>query len=448
MLIKCERCGEEFEAEKIRGKYPRFCPKDHYDNCPICGKSYVVRRDSLDKPPVCCSYKCRSIMCRRTSLEKYGCLAPGNNPEARKKASETMMKKLGVPYAQMNKDVRDKSKNTLVNKYGVDNIAKNPEYKMKAVHTSIEKYGKLAFNLPESYEKQHKTIMERYGVRTALEIPHVQLLTHNRISKMNLDLKDKLEKLGYTCQLEYNINGSYFDIYIENTPYLIELNPTFTHTQYADPDYKYNNKYYHRNRSILAESIGLQCICIWDWDNITKILGTIHSNSTRNVSDLKIFKLNADVANKFLEENDLKGPVKSEAIHLGAVKGDEILAIISFAKSRYNKNFNVELIRYTKKLWVDIPGVFDLLSSEASRTYEITKCITYMDYSKPYNQKFLEEMNMKFSHFIQPVKILSKGSKFYTRSLIERKFNTVSTIKDENGWKPIYTCGSKAFIFE
>lgn len=445
MKIKCELCGKEFEVKENKsGKYPRFCTNDHYDNCPICGKQYVVKKSNLGKPPVCCSYACRTEKRTRTSIERYGCKAPGNNPEARKKALNTMMEHLGVPYAMMNKDVQEKSKATLMKKYGVDNISKNPEYKMKAVNTSIERYGKLPFNLPESYEKQHETITKKYWVRTALEIPHVQRSSPTRISKMNLELKDRIEKLGWKCQLEYNIDGSYFDIFIEDTSYLIELNPTYTHTYYATPEYKY----YHRNRSLLAESKGFQCIHIWDWDSITKILGSIHTISTRDTSKLRVFKLSNDVANKFLKENDLRGQVKGNALHLGAIQNDEIVAVITFIKSRYNKKFDVELVRYTKKLWVDSPGVFDLLSSVASQKYEITRCITYMDYSKPYNQKYIEEMGMKFSHLVQPTKVFSKGSKFYTRSLIERKFNTVETINKENGWLPLYTCGSKAFIFE
>ena len=40
---------------------------------------------------VACSYECRVKKTQKTSLEKYGCLAPGNNPEAREKSKKTMV---------------------------------------------------------------------------------------------------------------------------------------------------------------------------------------------------------------------------------------------------------------------------------------------------------------------------------------------------------------------
>lgn len=449
MIIRCELCGKEFEASpNRRGNYPRFCPDTHYDNCPICGKQYVVKPHNLGKPPVCCSYECRAKKTAQTSLEKYGCKAPGNNPEARKKASETMMEHLGVPYAMMNKDVREKSKEVLVERYGVENIAKNPEYKMKAVNTSIERYGQLPFNSKESYEKQHRTIFEKYGVNAATSIPHVQLSSHNRISQMNLDFKDKLEKLGYDCKLEYRINNRYFDIYVEKLNSLIELNPTYTHWMYASKESKDYDKYYHRNKSLLAESAGIQCIHIWDWDNHRKVLGNLIQTSEYDASNFSVYKLNEDAANKFLKENDLRGSIKGSALHLGLVKDNEIFQCISFIRSRYSTNFDIELVRLTTKLYNKIIGGFDKLSREASLTLGIDRCICYMDYSKPFNQSALEEMNMKFKYLTPPALVYSKGIQFYSQNLINKKFNTVEDITLENGWLPMYTCGSKVYTFE
>lgn len=446
MIAKCIFCGKEFIA---KNKNKKVCGDDHYENCPVCGKWKKISPSRITVEPTACSYACRAKRTQQTSLEKYGCKAPGNNPEARKKASETMMKNLGVPYAMMSKDVREKSKEKLIEKYGVDNIAKNPEYKMKAVQTSIDRYGMLPFNSPESYEKQHQTIMKRYGVNSALEIPHVMESTsRNHISKLNINLKDRIEKYGYHCQLEYNIEGKFYDIRIEDTPYIIELNPTYTHTSYADSTNPEYDMYYHRNRSIVAESKGLQCIHIWDWDNQTKVLGSIIKTSRYKNNEFEIYRLNSDIANRFFKTNDVRGEVKGNALYVGAIKDNEVFACIAFTKSRYNKKFDIELIRYTQKLFVEIPGIFDILSTHASSIFEINRCIAYMDYSKPYNQSILEEMGMKFSYKVPPAKIYSKGTKFYTRSLVERKFNTVETINKENGWLPVYTCGSKVYIFE
>ncbi len=442
----CEQCGEEFETTSSRA---RFCNKDHFANCPVCGSKYLIKKYCLGSPPVCCSYACRAKKTAQTSLLKYGCKAPGNNPEARKKASETMMKSLGVPYAQMSKEVKEKSEATLKLKYGVDNIAKNPEYKMKAVNTAVERYGgKLPFNSPESYDKQRKTILEKYGVNSALEIPHVQRSSPTRVSKMNIDFKERIEKLGHMCELEYRIGNRYFDLYVDDIKTVIELDPTYTHWFYANKESKDYDKYYHRNKSILAESVGLKCVHIWDWDSYRKVLGHMFVTSKYDVSDFKVYKLTKSAADKFLKENDLRGSVRGDVLHLGLVKDDEIYQCISFSKSKYNTKFDVQLVRWTSKLYTEVVGGFDKLSSEASLQLGISRCIAYMDYSKPYDETILEEMNMKFKYRTPPVLVYSKGVQFYTSNTILKQFNTVEKIDISNGWLPIYTCGSKVYVFE
>lgn len=158
---KCAYCGKEFQPKSNRNIY---CKGPHYMNCPVCNKQYLVtNNDKLKNPPTACSYQCRTVLRTQTSLKKYGCTAPGNNPEARQKASKTMMKNLGVPYAMMSEKVQEKSKKTLIERYGVDNIGKNEEIRNKRMETERKNHGGvLAFNTPESYDKRRKTILERY----------------------------------------------------------------------------------------------------------------------------------------------------------------------------------------------------------------------------------------------------------------------------------------------
>lgn len=152
--------------------------------CPVCGKEYeVTNNDKLKFPPTACSYECRTVLRTQTSLKKYGCIAPGNNPEARKKASETMMKNLGVPYAMMSQEVQHKSKETLVKKYGVDNVGKNSEIRERRMQTERRNHGGLlAFNTPESYAHRKETVLQRYG-QEVFNVPEIR----EKIRKTMLD---------------------------------------------------------------------------------------------------------------------------------------------------------------------------------------------------------------------------------------------------------------------
>lgn len=84
---RCEFCGELFVPASNR---QRYCKRPHYRICPICGKQYLEDNvENLKRPPVACSYECRVKKTQQTSLERYGCTAPGNSAQAREKARIT-----------------------------------------------------------------------------------------------------------------------------------------------------------------------------------------------------------------------------------------------------------------------------------------------------------------------------------------------------------------------
>ena len=194
---KCEYCGKEYIPKSNNSKY---CPGPHYATCPICGKVFEITNDNYLRHPVksCSSYECRKKARQKTSLERYGITAPGNNPEARRKASETMMNKLGVPYAQMAESVREKSKKTLIEKYGVDNISKNEGVKKRRHETVMKKYGGIyPYNSEETRQKQKKTLLQRYGSECAFSSPVIR----EKIKKTCLE---RYGSEQYLCSEEAN----------------------------------------------------------------------------------------------------------------------------------------------------------------------------------------------------------------------------------------------------
>lgn len=115
----CAFCGKEFLP---KSNFQKYCKGPHIRICPICGKEYEeTNSDNLKRPPHACSYECRAKKTRQTSIERYGCVAPGNNEEAREKAKATMQKKFGVDYTLQSEELSAKVKRTLINRYGVEN---------------------------------------------------------------------------------------------------------------------------------------------------------------------------------------------------------------------------------------------------------------------------------------------------------------------------------------
>ena len=115
----CAFCGKEFLP---KSNFQKYCKGPHIRICPVCGKEYEeTNSDNLKRPPHACSYECRAKKTRQTSIERYGCVAPGNNEDARKKAKATMQKKYGADYTLQSKELSAKVKQTLQDRYGVEN---------------------------------------------------------------------------------------------------------------------------------------------------------------------------------------------------------------------------------------------------------------------------------------------------------------------------------------
>lgn len=457
----CEYCGQPFEASSVRNK---FCNRIHYVTCPICRQSRKIKdRDQLSSihkyGPTCCSYECRVKQTQKTSLERYGCIAPGNNPEARQKASMTMIKHLGVPYAMMDSEIRAKAKETLVEKYGVDNANKSPEISRKRIQTTHERYGDvMPFNRPECYEKQHQTIMERYGVQYATELP--QVYNRSRISKINQNFGHELDALGITYQFEKGIQRKSYDIHIVDQNILIEIDPTYTHSSYTHYNMKGLYQYYHRDKTQLAEDNGYRCIHVFDWDDWSKIIDLIRPIERRIFArKCTVYRLNKDIGDEFLSKYHIQGTCRGQLLYLGLVYEGELVQAMTFGKSRFNKNYYVELLRLCTKPGVVVVGGASKLFSYATSEYGLYNIISYCDRSK-FSGDVYEKMGMKFSHVTPPQEIWSRDTQHITANLLRARgydqlFHTSygkGTSNEElmiqDGWLPVYDCGQRVYVFD
>ena len=97
-----------------------------------------------------------------------------------------------------------------------------------------------------------------------------------------------LEQNNIKYKQEVLYDNKWFDFEVDN--YLIEINPTPTHNSTWSP---YSNKGididYHQNKTIIAKNNNKNCIHVFDWDNIDKILNILRS--TKN----KIYARNCEI---------------------------------------------------------------------------------------------------------------------------------------------------------
>ncbi len=211
----CKFCGEPFVPNSNMQIY---CKRPHYMTCPVCGKQYLVtNNENLKRPPVACSYECRKARREQTSLTKYGIKTPGNNPQARQKAVETMQSKYGVDYAMQNPDIRKKSVESMLEKYGVDNIKKlNSSVQKAQITRQCSWLAKIDKLLPYNFEyvAKHKYRIDETKMKIYLLNERV---SKEFLSKYGFNLIHKFGKIHLSVGL-VDDNEVYQVIRFERNP--------------------------------------------------------------------------------------------------------------------------------------------------------------------------------------------------------------------------------------
>ena len=133
--------------------------------------------------------------------------------------------------------------------------------------------------------------------------------------------------------------------------------------------------------------------------------------------------------------------------------------LMTFGRPRYNKQYNVELLRLCTKSGYTVVGGASKLFSYATSEYGLQNIISYCDRSK-FTGSVYEKMGMKLSRTTPPNKIWSKNAQKVTANLLNARgydqlFGTSygkgtsnEQLMLDNGWLPVYDCGQAVYTFE
>lgn len=416
----CKFCGEPFVPNSNRQQY---CQRPHIRNCPICGKEYIEDNvENLKRPPVACSYECRKIKREQTSLERYGRKDPGNTKEAREKAKKTCEERYGKSSPLANEKIQEKSKKTLYEKYGVDNIGK-----LKTKHTSVP-------------------------------LPQARKLESNNEQNNKLhELLNIVTQYKLVVNQNFLIENRSYDLIIPDQNVLIEIDPTYTHNSFGNHwDEIGLDKYYHRDKTELAEKHGYRCIHVFDWDDIDKIVESLQPKTTLYARKCKIFKIKNEVCDEFLKKYHFQGTCRGQLLCLGLVYCDELVEVMTFGKPRYSKKHDVELLRLCTKPEYRVVGGASKLFKFATEYYGLHNIISYCDRSK-FSGQVYEQLGMSLIRKTPPQEVWCDGKNKITANLLRQRgfdqlFHTNygkgtnnNQLMLEHGWLPIYDCGQLVY---
>lgn len=493
----CEVCGKEFQTTC---KHAKRCSTVHIFTCPNCNQTVEYKGVTPFKMCKKCTSKAAAqkrketmmkrygapttLQCKelrekgqKTLLDKYGVDNPMKVESVQKKAKQTNLDKYGAENVMQNSDIAKRSANnrvttyeeslakarqTWMQKYGVDNPSKAPEVIKKMDETFMKRYGvKRAMSVPEFREKFEHTMEEKYGVPYYTMTDDYLSNSHIRVSQINKQFGELLDHTHIPYEYEFRIDMKYYDLHILDTNILIEIDPTYTHNVIGNHWSQVGlDKYYHRDKSKIAKESGFRCIHVFDWDSWDKVIDIIKPKKTIGARKCKIYKLNSKTTDEFLNKYHLQGTCKGQVLSLGLVYEDQLLEIMTFGKSRYNKNYDIELLRLCTHPDYVVTGGASKLFKFAVQQYELNSIISYCDASK-FSGSVYANIGMKFLRNTPPQEIWSDCNygKITANLLRQRGFDQLfgtnygkgtdnNELMIEHGWLPVYDCGQKVFVYE
>lgn len=389
----------------------------------------------------------------KTNLEKYGnrCSLHGSNQE---KVIQVFIDKYGVSNPWQQKQVREKIKN----KYGDENPFNTQICQQKVLKTKIKRYGNPYYN---NVEKIAKTNLKRYGVKCIYQLEKFRIRS-GAISKINCRFAELLRSNCINFIQEFNIQNKSFDFKIGNI--LLEINPTYTHNStigawFGTNQDKPMSKLYHLEKSKLAQENGFRCIHVWDWDDWGKIINLLTPKQTIYARKCKLQEISKKECNEFLNKYHLQNECNGQIIRYGLYYNDELIQVMTFGKSRYNKNYEWELLRLCTHKDYNVVGGSQRLWKHFLKEQNPTNVISYCDNSKFSGNVYKQ---LGFNHFEskKPSCHWSRKNDHITQNLLNQRgfdqlFNTSygkgtsnRELMIEHGWKEVYDCGQDVYVYK
>ena len=392
------------------------------------------------------TFSCPEIRAKgdATQIEKYGCLA-SNSQEIKEKRKATCVAKYGVPYVLQSDVVKEKIVQTNLMRFGVENPSQNEEIIEKSRQTNIDKYGvPAAFMLPESMEKSRESM--------------IKLKNSSHISKINISVSELLTESGIYNEYEFPLDGHWFDLIVPDQKILIEIDPTYSHSKQPNFFYKDGmDRYYHINKTKIAEQNGYRCIHIFDWDDLSKIVKLLLPKTKVYARNCKVVYLESEVVDEFLKDNHLQGTCGGQSVCLGLLSDrDELLEVMTFGKPRYSKKYQWELLRLCSVSGIQVIGGASKLFMTFVNDFQPDSIISYCNRSK-FNGNVYQLLGFKHIRTNAPGEVWSKKNDYITDSLLrQRGFDQLfgtnygkgtnnEKLILEAGWKSVYDCGQGVY---
>ena len=488
--------------------------------CKTCGAPVVKFIKSTNKWWDWCSNKCMGAdpaileKKKQTNLKKFGVAHPMELVEIRDKIKVTNLDRYGYENPFSDKEIQKKLKQTYTEKFGVDNPSKNKEIikkisdavllryadskeeiLVKRRTTSLKTLGvnsnkhlhisKEAIRLMKDVEwlkdqhfvqkKSCQQIADELGISatpilTFLSNNGIDVLRHS-VSKVEREIREFVSTLT-DDEISFNdrtiLYPKEIDIFFPKQKLGIEVDGVFWHSEEKGKDSNY-----HLNKTKQCEDKEIQLLHIYDteWTDLIKQeiikskLRHRFNKSTRIFARHCIIKdIDNKQAEEFLSSNHLQGYV-SARYKIGLFYNNELISVATLGVSRYNKSYQLELLRYCNKLNHTVVGGLSKILKYITNKNNIDSIISYADrrWTANLNHNLYESSGFTFLHEASPnykyfkindvnLTLLSRNQ--FQKHLLNSKLQTFDHTLTEyenmsiNGYFRIWDCGNLVYTWK
>ena len=477
--------------------------------CVVCSKPILKYKTTTKRINKFCSSECKlsekgkqiiQELTEQTWLKKYNTKHVWSVNSIRDKVKSTKQKK----YSNENFNNRTKAKKTNKERYGHETPQVLDSIKEKTIINNNKKYG---VDFPQQREDfkitQLKNKKSNYWEKfmSLLSMKHIEpcfnkseyinkesmtfkCLKCEKTFESNTFIAQKIYcpscifKSSYEVEIQHWISsldisietnkrfyydGNHFyecDIYIPEFNLGIEFHDIYWHSEL------YKEKRYHQNKYLFFNERNNQLIQIFqnEWiekESIVKsiILNLMSKNSSIWARKCEIKEIDIDSYRDFLESNHLQG-YASSLVKLGLYYNNELVQVMSFGKSRFNKQYEWENIRTCTKIGKHVVGGFNRLLKYFILHWNPQSIISYVDLryftGEGYIQNDFRIKSMSDPNFFYFKKdtILLESRNKYQRHKLSKLLENYDENKGEhetmlnNDFLRIYDAGNRILVWE
>ena len=408
---------------------------------------------------------------------RHSIMSEADKNMIQRKRVATNLDKYGTTTPLLNDSVQQKIKETLIEKYGVDSPLKSPDILRKVAATTMGRYGcdmsdELANNRTDLVwladqlaQYSVNTIAEMHGVSygTILKIYAAAGYDFTTTSSFEQGIVNCVRSISNTTVVTNDrsvLSGKEIDIYLPELNLGIECDGVYWHGEANGKD-----RHYHLGKTTAALAAGVKLIHVFDTDwkhkqNIVVNRLKVILNNTCGLHGRKchLVRVSVSAEREFLQDNHLQGYTHS-AVCYGLVHNDELVMLMSFGKSRYNKKYEWELMRLATKGNYVVHGGAHKLFKRFTDEIGPESIISYCD-RRWFTGEIYRRLRFSFLHNAAPnyFYLEADGSLSsrvtYQKHKLSRMLGTFDPALTEwenmkaNGYDRIWDCGNSVWVWD